>query len=43
MYEDDYTIEEDEFAAGWESLTAQLSEDEAWAMYLYESFQGQDA
>lgn len=42
MYEDDYTAEEEEFAAGWEALQAQLANDESWAHHLWQEFHGQE-
>ena len=41
----DYTEldeKEAEFKDGWEALCAQLSEDESWARYLFESTQAQE-
>ncbi len=34
--------EAEEYQDGWDSLTAQLSEDEDWARTLYEAFHGQE-
>mgnify|MGYP001560149284 CR=1 FL=1 len=35
--------EAEEYAAGWDALCAQLSQDEEWARYLYETTQTQEA
>ncbi len=44
-YDFDYTELDEkasDFKDGWDALCAQLSQDEEWARYLYESFQGQE-